>query len=576
MNPKRSPPRVLVLDADSPAGAATVQSLGRRGVDVHGAGAGQPLAFGSRRLSRGWTYPDGFDEPRLLDWIRELDEDQQYDLLVPSTEVSLRVMQRVGDDDDLRRRAVLPARDSVEVALDKVETQRLARSLGIPVPESRVVDAKSPERETPSYPVVLKPSRSQVPRNGELVYVPPRIARNRAQRVTFLQEWQEHTTIQEQDFFPGSGVGIECLYEHGRLRWSFSHRRLHELPLTGGASTYRQSIEPPPALLDCARRLLDELEWHGVAMVEFRVDAQDDFVLVEVNPRLWGSLPLAIGSGVDFPFGLWTLARGEDLDQQPSYRTGYRMRSLIRDVEWMRENWTADHGDPLLLTRPRLGSLVEWLRVLTGKEGWDLVELLDPGPLGVQARSILAKVARAVRVRIDDRLTRRRLRARHHRNLRRLTSEDSVGSLKHVEFVCHGNICRSPFAERLAQGLLPDFEVTSTGLHPAKGRPSPARIVELAREEGIDLSDHRSRSLSDGDAPVGDLLVVMDPENYDQLVSRFPEVIDRVVFLGLFADSPRMTVPDPYAASDDQARSTHALILDGVDGLVRWLNRNRC
>jgi predicted ATP-grasp superfamily ATP-dependent carboligase len=48
--------------------------------------------------------------------------------------------------------------------------------------------------------------------------------------------------------------------------------------------------------------LLERLRWNGVAMVEFkRSDADGRLYLMEINPKFWGSLELALVSGVDFP-----------------------------------------------------------------------------------------------------------------------------------------------------------------------------------------------------------------------------------------------------------------------------------
>src|SRR5206468_12795896 len=79
---------------------------------------------------------------------------------------------------------------------------------------------------------------------------------------------------------------------------------------TGSGSSLRESTPPPPDMAEAARTLLEALQWHGVAMVEFKRDARDGLPrLMEINGRFWNSLPLAIASGVDFPFLLYTLAR---------------------------------------------------------------------------------------------------------------------------------------------------------------------------------------------------------------------------------------------------------------------------
>jgi len=68
-------------------------------------------------------------------------------------------------------------------------------------------------------------------------------------------------------------------------------------------------------------RLLDALQWHGVAMVEFRYDERDkDYKLLEINPKFWGSLDLALAAGVDFPSYLCQMARGATLAYSEEYQ----------------------------------------------------------------------------------------------------------------------------------------------------------------------------------------------------------------------------------------------------------------
>jgi len=57
------------------------------------------------------------------------------------------------------------------------------------------------------------------------------------------------------------------LFEHGTPRWAFLHERVHELPLTGGGSSYRVSLGLKDDLVKISTSLLSALEWHGVAMV---------------------------------------------------------------------------------------------------------------------------------------------------------------------------------------------------------------------------------------------------------------------------------------------------------------------
>jgi len=55
-------------------------------------------------------------------------------------------------------------------------------------------------------------------------------------------------------------------------------------------------------LFDYGKTLLDSLHWHGPAQVEVKLDLSDNnYKLLEVNPKFWGTLDLSIKCGVNFP-----------------------------------------------------------------------------------------------------------------------------------------------------------------------------------------------------------------------------------------------------------------------------------
>ena len=80
-------------------------------------------------------------------------------------------------------------------------------------------------------------------------------------------------------------------------------------------------------------KLLDALKWYGIAMVEFKLDQKDGVPkLIEVNPRFWGSMSLAIHPGVDFPYLLYRLAVDGDIEPAGEYAAGIRTRFVLQDI----------------------------------------------------------------------------------------------------------------------------------------------------------------------------------------------------------------------------------------------------
>lgn len=379
------PERALVLDGNSRAAAESVQAFGQAGiiVDVAARSAEDTPAFSSRYPARRLIQPPAIPPSDLIEALRQWDREAGgYRLIVPATESALSAMAGLDEADPLRVKAIIPANAALESALDKEQTHRLACDLGVPVPVSVIIAQGDHPQSPAAYPVVIKPARSKVRHDGALISLAPRVVRDARNWRLALDEFLPLTPVLQQEYVHGWGVGIEMLYEHGEARWVFAHERLHESPLTGGGSTYRRSLalnDVAPMIAD-ARKLLDEIAWHGVAMVEFKRSAQGDHVLMEINPRLWGSLALGIDAGVSFPLGLWCIAGGEALGPQPEYRAGYRTRYVPGDLNWMLANLRANHHDPLLLTRSRFLSALEWLHPLLGGESWDH---WDPRDLGI-------------------------------------------------------------------------------------------------------------------------------------------------------------------------------------------------
>lgn len=98
-----------------------------------------------------------------------------------------------------------------------------------------------------------------------------------------------------------------------------------------------------------------------------------------------------------------------------------------------------------------------------------------------------------------------------------------------ILFVCYGNICRSPMAEGLARKMLGSLaEAESAGTGAMNGRGASENAIEIMRSKfGIDLSKHRSRSVSH--VPMGDFdyIVPMDDSVADELRVMYPQISAR-------------------------------------------------
>ena len=564
---------LLVLDGHSRAALEAVQSLGRAGVQVDLAAEGRNcLAMHSRYAARKLQQPSQERTADFHAWLRAKDQERNYAMIIPATETALLGLRLLDENDPLRRKAVIPGNEALDIALDKEKTWRLARELGVPAPASVLLSSPAEIGRVEQFPVVLKSTHSKVMVAGELRTLAVAVVNNEAARQEQLQRWLPLTQVQQQQYVSGRGVGVEMLFDRGKKVWHFAHERVHEYPLSGGASSYRHSIVPPANMLKDAEKLLTTLKWHGVAMVEFKMNAAGQYWLMEINPRLWGSLALSIDAGVDFPMGLLQIARGQQPAPQPEYKTHYHTRDLRTDVDWLKSNLRADPQDPLLHTRSRSLSVFELLRPLTGRESWDHFDWHDLGiTRRVLALAVTDQLRPVVRM-LKNWQTQRRL-VQHHQSL--LQGLAIKGGPNKIVFLCYGNICRSPLAARLAEQRLNGIAIESAGFHEHTGRVCPEKMLRIGRSFGIDLSGHRSARVTREQLDHAGLVVAMDLENLARLRSEFPEIANRATLLGLFGNPHRTAIADPYLANESDAHEICKQVRSGVDGLANWMANSK-
>ncbi len=337
--------RVFVADGVERSSLAIARSLGRKGIEVH---CGESFPFSTTALSkycsRSVVYPDPqTDCVSFIDALEDILKGGGYDVLYASREVTTIPIAYHKKRLERYVRVPYPDYETILMTHDKARTFKFAIGHGIPAPKTEFLDDLEELEETAGaieYPVVVKPryktwwirgkpvmlkvtAKNYVNSPHELIAVASEI----------LQKSGKMPLIQE--YIPGKGYGVEVLMNSGSVRALFMHRRIREYPITGGASCLRESIYDE-RLKRAALDLMEGLGWHGVAMVEFKIDERcGEPRLMEVNGRFWGSLPLAVAVGMDFPYLLHRMVTEGDVDPVLDYPTGIRCRWLIPgDILW--------------------------------------------------------------------------------------------------------------------------------------------------------------------------------------------------------------------------------------------------
>lgn len=556
--------RVLILDGHSGAGLSIVRSLGRRGLSLTvGTPEGErQLGTLSRYATRRFFYPDPMGAPEaFLDTVEAELHRADFDLLIPATEDTVLPLDGArARIEALVKLAIAPS-EALSVALNKDESFVLAESLGVPTPAGQQVEdlpALKAAAPSLSYPVVIKPARSLGGQAEARVRTTVAYAHNEEELLSLGAERLKAGPVILQRYAKGQGVGIELLADRGEIVYAFQHLRHHELPLTGGGSCLRESVEIEPELLEYSKKLMRALSWHGVAMVEFKSDLERA-CLMEINGRFWGSLPLALAAGADFPGFLFDLLVHDQRPSAPPAKLHVFSRKLADDIYWHVQVLHPTEEDPLIRYPSKRQLLSDLFKGQPFRHHLDVQQLSDPWPGVVDASRTLAWFGSKVGAALTGKLA--QLRAGRRRGQPAIT--ERVKAARSVLFICYGNINRSAALEVLLSRELcagDMLQIASAGFHSPQGRPADPRMIALAAARGVDLSAHRSRTVDAAMLSEAELVLVMELRHKARLDAEHPEAADKSFLLSQITRDPRLPleIADPY----DEGEAAYEACLD--------------
>lgn len=353
--------RVLVTDGEMNKSLAVVRAIedvtSFVGVTQH-----YPISpAGVSRFADVSHRVDTESPERYVDELVRVVRDGEYDQLLPVGGRTFELVSEHRDRFDVPVGDILPSREAMRVAVRKQETYDLAERQGVPAPVSMsLLDETDIDdvAETVGYPAVIKTGVETEKRFVRVVDTESQL------RTAYHEYTQDHDSPPiVQEYLPGVGRGYFGLLIEGELVGGYAHRRIREYPPEGGASACAESSQDDE-LREYSERLLAPLEWTGVVMVEFKEAADGTPKLVEINPKFWGSLDLAIASGMNFPKALIEYTNG---------RRDFDFEFTPRRVHWplsgdLTHAWR----------RPRSAPAV--LRDLLSRDTQSNVRLDDPLP----------------------------------------------------------------------------------------------------------------------------------------------------------------------------------------------------
>lgn len=376
------PPRVLLTNGEGRATVAACRCLAAAGYRVSVVAGARPAAsHWSRACEERIHLPDPVHDPAgFIDGLGELVRDTPYAVLVPGSDGALAAISSARSRLEPHVKLGLPSPGAVEASLDKLRLLEAARAAGLSSPRTVVCDndeeAAAAAREL-GFPVVLKPAKAILEQNGRWSRPNTCVVADQAELEELLPAYGHPTLVQARE----RGVVYSCagvMASDASLALVTSRYR-RTWPPDAGEVAYSETVETAPDLARGIETMLLSLQWEGLFEVELIRRADGSFAAIDLNPRLYGSLAVAVAAGAALPV-IWCdwLLNGSAVRSHPLPGVRYR--------------W--EEGDLRhLLWQLRRGQMGEAMEILVPHRGvvHPNFRLSDPGPLFARALQLAGR-----------------------------------------------------------------------------------------------------------------------------------------------------------------------------------------
>jgi len=287
--------RVLIPETLSGNVIAAIRSLTRQGDRCEAAWS--EFIFKSRYVNEYHKITSSVvDDLEYVQDILRLCKEKEYDILLPFGNTSYFAFSKHHESISGNARFMVTDYETFKIAHDKYRTAKFCDLIGVKTPriftEYSHNDVVSLSKEL-RYPVVIKA------KSGTGVHLGLRYANNGEELLRYYDEissFRSDTGASNfedpliEEFIPGFIHDACALSCNGKVVNVLTQRREMMYPIYGGVGAVNVTTHNPE-VSRLARTLLEALNWHGPAQIEFKFDERDrTYKLIEMNPKLWGTL----------------------------------------------------------------------------------------------------------------------------------------------------------------------------------------------------------------------------------------------------------------------------------------------
>ena len=315
--------KILISDPDSKISLGIIRSLGLKNYEIemfHN--HKRPLCYYSKFCKKINILPD-YNSKNFNTKFLKLIKKNKYHLVIPVQYKSFFFLSKIKKKILKYSNFVCENHNRINFVSSKKKVNHLSKKIKdknfrvIETHKYETVSKLTSKNTNINFPLVIKPAYEQGGNSKNIFYVKNFFEINEIfNKLGSTKKNILKYIIQKK--IDGVGRGFFALCKNGKCLNTFQHQRIREMPISGGMSVAAKSIFDKN-LQKIGEKIVKKIKWTGLIMLEFKYHA-NKYYLIEINPKFWGSLDLAIASNVDFPNKLVSYANGIKSKKRDLYR----------------------------------------------------------------------------------------------------------------------------------------------------------------------------------------------------------------------------------------------------------------
>lgn len=326
--------RVLIFEGRARQCLPLIRSFKKQGCFVAAlCSSKMDIAYASRFVDKKYLgVCDNHKERETLEEIISIISNEHYDLIVPTTDFSAAILSKNKNEIEKVSRVAVCDYNVFKIAENKNLTMEACQINGIPCPKTffKLTSKDDILATGLSFPFVIKPSISY----GAIGF---KVIKNEKELDEAIANMSDINSFVIQEYIPQTDIQYECAMfvdENNEIKTSVVFSKNRWFPIEGGSSTLNITVERNDIVENCSK-LLKKINWRGAADIDLIQDPRDGIAkIMEINPRVSGSVRIVFDAGVDQALQMLQLAFGSNVSKFDSYLIGRRLRCSQTDFLW--------------------------------------------------------------------------------------------------------------------------------------------------------------------------------------------------------------------------------------------------